>query len=52
MVVYWVRRTFPTALNAFIFRDVIRDAAATDCVHGGIGFFTGHAVKDYAYACI
>ena len=49
MVVYWVRRTFPAALNAFIFRHVIRDAAATECVDVVIRFAHGHAIKDYAY---
>ena len=39
-------------LNAFIFRHVIKDQAATECVDSGIGFFHGHAVEDYAYAGI
>ena len=43
---------FPTTLNTFIFRHVIRDATATDCVDSGIGFFHGEAVEDYAYAGI
>jgi len=44
-------RTFPTALNAFIFRHIVKDDAATECVDSGIGFFHGHAVEDYAYGC-
>ena len=39
------------AINAFIFRRIVRDAAATDCVDSGIGFFHGHAVEDCAYGC-
>ena len=34
-----------------MFRHVVRDAAATDCVDSRIGFFHGHAVEDYAYGC-
>ena len=39
------------AFDALIFRHVIKDQAATDCVDSGIGFFHGHAIKDYAYGC-
>ena len=45
-------KTLPTTLNALIFRHVIRDATATDCVDSGIGFFHGEAVEDYANAGI
>ena len=41
----------PTTFNAFIFRRVVSDTAATDCVDSGIGFFHGHAVEDCAYGC-
>jgi len=34
-----------------MFRHIVRDAAATDCVDSGIGFFLGHAVEDCAYGC-
>ena len=37
-------------LNTFIFRHIVKDAAATECVDSGIGFFHGHAVEDYADA--
>ena len=39
------------AFNALIFRHIVRDAAATDCVDSWIGFFHGHAVEDCAYGC-
>jgi membrane protease YdiL (CAAX protease family) len=39
------------AINAFIFRHIFKDDAATDCVDSGIGFFHGEAVEDYAYGC-
>ena len=51
MVVYWVRRTFPATVNAFIFRHVIKDHAAAECVDVVIGFAHGHAVEDYADGC-
>ena len=34
-----------------MFRHFVRDAAATDCIDSGIGFFHGHAVEDCAYGC-
>jgi len=34
-----------------MFRHIVRDAAATDRVDSGIGFFLGHAVEDCAYGC-
>ncbi len=37
------------AFNAFIFRHVIKDHAATECVDVVIRFAHGHAIKDYAY---
>ena len=42
---------FPSALNAFIFRHIVENAAATDCVDSGIGFVHRKAVEDYAYTC-
>ena len=36
------------AFNTFIFRHVIKDHAATECVDVVIRFAHGHAVKDYA----
>ncbi len=51
---HWLKlrsRTLPTTLNAFMFRHIVRGAAATDCVDSGIGFFHGHAVEDCAYRC-
>jgi hypothetical protein len=41
----------PPTLNTFIFRHIVRDDAATECVDSGIGFFHGHAIEDYAYGC-
>jgi hypothetical protein len=38
--------------DAFILRHVVRNAAATNCVDSGVGFFHGKAVEDGAYACI
>jgi hypothetical protein len=37
------------AFDAFIFRHVIKDQAATECVDVVIRFAHGHAIKDYAY---
>ena len=37
------------AFNAFIFRHLIKDHAATECVDVVIRFAHGHAIKDYAY---
>jgi hypothetical protein len=45
-------QTFPTTINAFIFRHVIKDHAATECVDVVIRFAHGHAIKDYAYGCV
>jgi hypothetical protein len=39
------------AFDAFIFRHVIKDHAATECVDVVIRFAHGHAIKDYAYGC-
>ena len=39
------------AFDAFIFRHVIKDHAATECVGVVIRFAHGHAIKDYAYGC-
>ena len=41
-------RTFPAALNAFVFRHVIKDHTATECVDVVIRFAHRHAIKDYA----
>ena len=37
-------------LNAFVFRHIVKDGAATECVDGGIGFPNGKAIKDCANA--
>ena len=42
-------RTFPAAINALIFRHIIKDQATTECVDVVIRFAHGHAVKNYAY---
>ena len=36
-------------INAFIFRHIVGDAAATDCVDSGIRFFHGQAVENCAH---
>jgi len=38
-------------INAFIFRHIVKDHAATECVDVVIGFAHGHAVEDCAYGC-
>jgi hypothetical protein len=37
--------------NAFIFRHIVIDAAATECVDRVIRFSHRHAIEDYAYGC-
>jgi hypothetical protein len=32
-----------------MFRHIVKDDAAADCVDSWIGFFHGHAVEDYAH---
>jgi len=36
-------------LDALTFGHIVGDAAATDCVDRGIGFFHGQAIEDCAY---
>ena len=38
-------------INTFIFRHIVKDAAATECVDGVIRFSHRHAIEDYAYGC-
>jgi hypothetical protein len=38
-------------INTFIFRHIVIDAAATECVNGVIRFSHRHAIEDYAYGC-
>ena len=38
-------------INAFIFRHMVKDAAATECVDRIVRFFHRHAIEDYAYGC-
>jgi hypothetical protein len=40
----------PTTPNTFIFRHIIKDDAATECVDGVIRFSYRHAAENYAYS--